>query len=192
MSRSGKLDPTVTAEITKQLIELKEQINREMMEDFATMKSILKKELTEELTTLISKVKSNDSASVEKIVDQRVSQEVTKINQAIVATNNKQLTTVKQNTKEIIQVVARQIKTEVRDEIIGEINEKIVPQVENMCNWVNYNMQDGAEVVTDYRRAVEAQTRPSDLKLLTDGSGRSADSRVISQHVRMVFSEDQD
>lgn len=176
-----KLQQLISAEITSQLTELKEQLNREIVEDFNTMKELLRKEIIEDIKKYIE-LKNN---KVERIVDDKIQQEMTKMNQAVVSANSSQQAV----TKHIVQTAAKQIQTQVYNKILGEINEKIVPKVDNMVQWVNYNMQDGAEVVNNYRRAVEKQSRPSDNKLLTDGSDRPADSRVISQHVRTVFSD---
>ena len=82
--------------------------------------------------------------------------------------------------------ITEKIGQEVYQQIIGEINEKIVPQVNNMVEWVNYNTQDGGEVVDSYRRAAELQANKIDpnIRLITDGS---KDKRIISEHVRTFF-----
>ena len=90
-------------------------------------------------------------------------------------------------THELVAAVGQQICDTVYDQLVSEINEKLVPKINNMVQWVNHNIQDGDAVVTDYRRAAESQARAGNLLPST-----ARDDRVISENVRLVFSEELD
>lgn len=93
---------------------------------------------------------------------------------------------VPQQLQSAIIMATEQIGSSVYKQVIDEINEKVVPQVNGMVEWVNYNLQDGGEVVDQYRRAAEMQANKIDpsVKLLTFGA---TDKRIISEHVRTFF-----
>ncbi len=82
------------------------------------------------------------------------------------------------------------IGEQVYTQIITEINRDVVPKVNQLMQWVNYNMQDGGEIVTDYRRAVEHQTNDGTM-LLTDHA-EAGDDRLIAPNIRLFFSESRD
>lgn len=188
----SSLKQWISEEITRQLREMKTQLNHELVEDLRVIQQKITEDISQQILVKISgevdrKTKTAVSHAVEDVrrdVDARLD----KVNGQLVVANNKQLAVVKQNTKELMLAVGQQVQTQVYSRIIGEINEKIVPRVNNMVQWVNYNMQDGGEVVDQYRRAVEYQankTAPG-LEMITNGE----DKNIISPHVRLFFNQE--
>src|SRR6185312_6764485 len=118
-------------------------------------------------------------------VEKKIVHHIDRANNQIVVANNQQLAVANEKTREMIIAVGQQVCDTVYERVITEINTEVVPKVNNMVQWVNYNMQDGGEVVDSYRRAVEHQHRPdSKIKLLTDGK---KDKRIITEHIRTFF-----
>lgn len=105
---------------------------------------------------------------------------------SIVSGESGSLFTNDKKTLALVAAITDQVAEKVYKEVVDEINEKIVPQVNNMVEWVNYNTQDGGEVVDRYRRAAELQANKIDptVKFITDGKH---DKRIISEHVRTFF-----
>lgn len=171
----------ISAEITAQLRELKEQldfehsiqINRMQAQIDAQMKLIAAHE--REIQSIKLAV-----SNTTKDLDVKLN----KHNNSIQVYNDQMELNNKQ-TKEMVISVGQQVCKSVYNKVITEINEKIVPKMENLVQYVNYNMQDGAEVVNDYRKAVYANDQ-LDTLTLTNGS---ADNRVISEHVRLFFGD---
>jgi hypothetical protein len=93
-------------------------------------------------------------------------------------------------TKELTGAITQAASQKVYAAVISEINTKIVPKVDNMVQWVNYNMQDGGEIVTDYRRAVEHQSRESDMKLLASSKGEDKKSWGPNGSIRVMWDDD--
>ena len=93
-------------------------------------------------------------------------------------------------TRELIAVAGQQICEVVYGKLLDEINTNIVPQVNNMVEWVNYNTQDGGEVVDRFRRAAEAAETGAcpDVPMLTQGE--KPDSRYIAPFIRKVWGDD--
>jgi hypothetical protein len=98
--------------------------------------------------------------------------------------SDKQLPIVADDKNKAI-TLKKEIYSAVCNQIVNEINEKIVPKVNNAVQWINYNMQDNDETIDNYRRAVERQSNRSETKLLT----LATDERIISPFVRTMFSE---
>ena len=88
-----------------------------------------------------------------------------------------------------LATMTKDITVAVYDKVLCEINQTLVPQINQMGRWVNFNMQDGDQLVDIYRRRVEHQSS-GNTKMLT--AGGSADKRVISPHIRTMFGEDSD
>ncbi len=193
------VDPEIRAEITAQLIAMKTQLNKEMLADLTA----LQKSLREEFSNNNSSSSTNDSAKISRLVQEcnSLKTEVQSLRSRIeindktikesasAARNqqNNQLAIVKQSTGELMKVAAQQIERNVFNKVVREIDTKIVPKIDNMVRYVNYSMQDGAELINDFRREVETQN--VDVRAITDGK---KDTRVISPHVRTFFSNDSD
>jgi len=185
----------ISQEITRQLRELKEQINRETYEEMKVLrKDIMARVISYVEDKVIPGVKSTTKKSLDEAKQDMeiMTKNMTSANTAninsIVLANNKQLREVKETTREIVLAVGEQVQTAVYGRVISEINEKIIPKVENMIQWVNYSTQDGAEVVDQYRREVEYNQGGGgrSQQLLThDGDNR----HIISDNVRLFFKE---
>lgn len=172
-AKRDALKKWISNEITLQLRELKEEMDRKMEEDLYN----LRQQIITEITTSLQYDKN--------LIDKKINDKMESLHGQIVVAGDRQTAAITQNTKELVLSVGKQVQKQVYNQVINEINEKIVPKVNNMVEWVNYNMQDGGEIVSGYRRAVEAQSCSDRVKLLTD----TKDKRIISEHVRLVFGE---
>ena|ERR1700743_2014065 len=178
-ARGGHKD-SIANEITLQLRELKRQINIELTHDLNVLRDQIMADIMHNVTNEIDrKIKH----AVEKSLSE-VRSDISNMNSQLVVTNERDAALIKQTTKELITKVSKHVCDEVYGRVVGEINTTIVPKVDNMVKWVNYNMQDGGEIIDKYRRTVENQ---NETLSITDGS---RDSRIISPYVRMFFGED--
>lgn len=176
----------ITREITSQLRELKQQLNKEIIEDLQAMQGKIREEIARDIGETIRREVSAQLQSALApggIIDKKIN----KYSEAAAEINNRQLVAAQKTTKELMQHIGQDICETVYGQVIGELNEKIIPKVNNMVQWVNFKLEDGGELVDLYRRAVEHQANHEDLKLITDGK---KDERIISEHVRTFFSED--
>lgn len=175
----------ISDQITTQLIQLKKQIDTEIVADIEG----LKEQLMAAISSQISKSEARTEATVANAsadLKQAIDTKIATTNNQIVVANKQQLVTVRESTRELIQAVGQQITTATYKKVIGEINDKIVPRIENMMQYVNYQMQDSGEIVTDYRRAVDREANRSGAKMITDGN----DKHVISENVSVFFRDD--
>lgn len=141
--------------------------------------------ISAEIARQLQVIRDKDSNDISREIDKRFSEN----NNQLVVANNNQLNQMKEATREIVLAVGNQIEASVYEKVVGEINENIVPQVNNMVEYVNYKLQDGGEVVDGYRRAVEHQANKIDpnVRLLTYGK---TDKRIISDHIRTFFEDE--
>lgn len=126
-------------------------------------------------------------------IDAEISSDVKKLEEKLTAEKQKselnQLAIVKKSdaaNRELVIAAGQQIGNITYKRVMDEINAKIVPQINNVAQYVAYQMQDQTENITEYRRAVFAQATADDAKMLTNGDTR----HVISEHVQAVFRED--
>lgn len=92
------------------------------------------------------------------------------------------------HSKHELALVSQELQTTVRDAVIADINRTIVPQINKMASWVNFQLQDDDLVVDAYRRGVEQQFRSDTLRLT--GADAANDKRIISPYVSTFFGED--
>jgi hypothetical protein len=141
---------------------------------------------------------------MKKQIDIEISSDIKKCEEKIAADNRKleekiaaekaksekmQLAIVKKSdetNREMIVAVGQQVTNLTFKRVMDEINTKVVPKINEVAQYVSYQMQDTTELVTDYRRAVYDQSNASNRKLLTNGDTR----HVLSEHVQTVFHED--
>lgn len=127
------------------------------------------------------------SAEISAVVEAKMSQQIVVGRDTHQLALEGQLVNMRAIESQLVAVIESQ-SARVYDQVVADINETIVPQVNNMVEWVNHNMQDGNETVDRFRRAVESQHRLDPrIMLLTDGK---RDDRIISPHVRTFFSND--
>ncbi len=172
----------IRAEVNRQLRELKVQLNKEIVEDLRDMQADLMKTITPIITSTVEQQVRAALATMHVEVDKKVA----KATSEVTAANNKQLAVSHQSTRELVRAASTEICDDVYRQVINEINEKVVPKVDNMMQWVNYKTRDEDETVDSYRRAVERQANP-ELRMLTDGKH---DGRIISPYVRTFFGDD--
>lgn len=148
-------------ELTRMLAEHRQQI-------VADINALEKK-----LNSRIDNIKTNTAAIITEKLEQQDNQ---------LAVRNNQITELKTATRELIKTAT----TQMAEKVYKRINDEMGPQIQNAVEWVNYNTQDTEGLINDYRKAVEHNHRAGGQKLLTDGK----DKRVISEHVRTFWSED--
>jgi hypothetical protein len=179
----------IRAEIVSQLVVVKKQIDIEVRQDLDALRGAISKEIK----AAIADIRGSVAADVRDVRSsvasdiKNVEQQVNKTNSQIVVSQERQLATVKKVTKDLVMVVGQQITSQVYGKVMDEINTKIVPKVNNMVQYVNYQMQDGGEVVTDYRMAVDRQYNGTgDTKRITDGN----DKHILQAGVSLFFTDD--
>jgi flagellar basal body rod protein FlgG len=156
----------IRGEITRQIIEAKKVIDVEIAKDIERAKAEIIAEVT------------RDVSEVTESLERKVSES----NQQLVVAGKNQLELTRQTTRELVKAVGQEITDAVYDRVTEEINTKVMPQMTKMVQYVQYQMQDGSELVKDYRMAVEEQSSGG-RKMLTGGN----ESHIISPHVRTFF-----
>jgi hypothetical protein len=182
-------------EITRQIVEAKQVIDREMDEQLAAgikkVHEALSAEIGRQISSAIqSKIAPVAAEVASKVVGEAVAnldQRINENNRQIVVSGKNQLELVKKTTKELMMTVGQEITNAVYDRVSEEINTKVVPQMARMVQYVQYQTQDGGEVVTDYRRAVAQQAAAGEAKMLTNGGDTK---HIITPHVRTFFTAD--
>lgn len=150
----------------------------------------LRNEIAADLKKITARITKDVLKSVEDYISEsrdENKQQLIDINTTItnqIALRNREQVAVRQMTKDLSIVLGKQIQSTV----MKEIDTKIMPKLENMNQMINYANQDGGEIVTEYRRAVEAQSRAGNTKLIGDSSGKSARSWAGGE-VRMFFDD---
>jgi len=182
----------IEKEITRQIVEAKKVIDREMDNQIASAMKKVHESLSAEFSRQISIAVRDRVAPVaaevaSKVVNEAVSgldQRINENNRQIIVSGKNQLDIVKKTTKELMLSVGQEITNAVYERVTEEINTNVVPQMTRMVQYVQYQTQDGGEVVTDYRRAVARQANEGEMKMLTNGGDSS---HIISEHVRTFF-----
>lgn len=166
----------ISKEIARQVYDMKKQLNREIAEHLNTAE-------IEILARVREGVRADTDRKVKTAADfasrevERLDKKLENMNNAVVVAD---IAANAKNTREVSLAVGQQVYTKIMD----KINNEIVPKVNNMVQWVNYNMQDGGEVADEYRRAVEMDMR-HDTEYITDGKSNP----LISPHVRLFFED---
>ncbi len=167
--------------------EILKEVKTELIEELQTMRDIITKDVMDSARTMIMKEidilkKAQVSNDLKKDILSDVEKKIGQMNNQLVVSNNKQITATKQVAKDIARVVKR--------EVIEEINTTLVPKINSMQEWLNYNTQDTGEVINDYRMAVEYNSRMDDLKAITTGKGEDRRAWGPKNSVRVMFGED--
>ena len=146
----------IEAEVRVQLAQMKRQIDAERAADMRQIRAELRQYMDK---------KSNDTA-----------------------TSNAQLArTGSSSSNESLSLAVQQVSNRVSDQVysrvVNDINRKILPQINSALDWIDTQIVDGDELVTEYRREVDAETGPIGNNMLCG----PADSRTISPHVRLFI-----
>lgn len=161
-------------EFNKYLHEIKTYVDVEVK----NMETRLTKKITDTKAAM-------DTAVDRKITDTKASMEQlasTSTDQHALVSVDTRLAELRQSTRELVKVATTQMAEQVYKKVTNELR----PQIQNAMEWINYNTQDTDGLVDAYRREVEYRHQGGDQRLLTDGK----DKRVISEHVRTFWSED--
>ena len=173
------IDKATQNEITKQLKQLKQQLDRELLDDLKELRAGLLADLKQHI--------SNEIKVNLKTVSENMRKET---NNQLVVANDMQLvavTNAAKMNKEIAGAICKQASEHAYNLVINEINTNVMPKVDNMMQWMSYQTQDTTELITDYRRAVHKQSSTNAGNLLTSG-GTGSSSR-IQPNVEMFFTE---
>ena len=187
-TKSNRESGTSLSDLKREILK---EIKTELIEELQTMRDIITKDVMDSARTMIMKEidilkKAQGSNDLKKDilgdVEKKITQMTGQMNNQLVVSNNKQLTATKQVAKDIARVVKR--------EVIEEINTTLVPKINSMQEWLNYNTQDTGELINDYRMAVEHSSRMDDLKTITTGKGEDRRAWGPNNSVRVMFGED--
>lgn len=108
--------------------------------------------------------------------------------QQLSVTSDRQLSLIRNETKEMIMVAAKVISSEVHNKVMQSVADEILPKVNASMEWYNYKTQDGDEVVNEYQRAVAREIVGGEGKqMITDGRN---DKYVLSKNVQVMFNDD--
>lgn len=140
--------------------------------------------------------------TIRTAVNRDITTKMAESNNKIVLANNsqmqlqtQQMQQSQQKTLALVERAKEEIKREltiniaqaVYAEITDEINQTIKPKVDRMMAKVEYHTADDAELVHQFRRAVNAQANPGSGQLrLTDGT---RDSHYVAPHVSVFFGD---
>ena len=179
-------------EVQRQLQMVKRQIDLELADDIAKLRAELAIMVRAEVAAIrgeirneVSRATADVSAKVSAQVNAQVSAQVSAgVNNALAVRGGEE----SRANRELVVATCKQLGTAVYNRVLGELNETLVPKIDNLAEWMNYQTQDTTELITDYRRAVYDQNRPADQRLITDGKGNSRTR--IRNNVDVFFSED--
>lgn len=168
------MEKKISAEITRQLVLLKYQLDFEINKDKTQILSYIDQQLAE-LKDDINRRFTQLESSLDS-----------KINSQLTVTEKNQLAVVEQ-TRELmtrdISRISTHMANRVYDKITDDINTKIAPKLENLVQYVAYNNQDTNELITRYRAAV---TRDENTKMLSyKQDGQISDK--ISEYVKLAL-----
>lgn len=154
-------------EITKQLTRMKMEINQNLVDDLKEMRELITKDVIDAVQSYLDKelIKLHHGGSARDIKNEvmaDMNKKMADMNNQIALVGDKQLVATKQMAETITSAASKQIY----QAVLTEINDKIMPKVNNMVQWVNYQTQDTTELITDYRHAVAEQSYNSDRKFL--------------------------
>jgi hypothetical protein len=137
--------------------------------------------------------------TIRTAVNRDITTKMAESNSKIVLANNSQMQLQMQQSQQKTLAMVERAKEEIKREltiniaqavyaeITDEINQTIKPQVDKMMAKVEYHTADDAELVHQYRRAVNAQANPDGGQLrLTDGS---RDSHYVAPYVSVFFGD---
>lgn len=86
--------------------------------------------------------------------------------------------------KKLSTVMIPKITEKVIDQVRGDINDNVIPMINNTLEYIGYATQDGQELITEYRRDVMDEGGP---KLLGDAKL----ARNTFGHYRRAFADDE-
>jgi len=160
----------------------RDEVKKIVRDELILMKKQMDKEIAKDINDMRNELLEVIAGSID-ISNRTKSAETTSTEISLVQEETKrEIALVREQTKELLVKFGTQITKQTYEKVIGEINQKIVPRMDSLIEYVNYHNQDGQEIITNYRREVDH--RVNGQKLLTDGVD---DKRVISENVSMFF-----
>tara|TARA_R110002153_G_scaffold273997_3_gene446466 strand:- start:105206 stop:105718 length:513 start_codon:yes stop_codon:yes gene_type:complete len=161
--------------VRAELQAMKRQIDIEIRRDLDALTETLRQEIS---STGVNIASANSSTGTNN--DNVINTQLVTMQQ----NTDKQIAMLKETTKELMVGFGSQITKQTYEKVIGEINKNIVPRIDSLIEYVNYSNQDGQEIITNYRRAVDQRVNTS---MITDGKD---DGRILSANVSMFFGDE--
>lgn len=179
----------IRTEITSQLNAMSTQLLAQLRSELALSQQELKQQC-DQAKQQCDQVKQQNDAVTRQCAN--VTKQLNDVNGQLTVSNDRQIAALKRSTQELAVAVTKKVSAvvsaQVYDKVIGELNTSIVPQVNQVVNWMAYSTQDGQGVVDDFRRNTMSQfTADPGTRLLTNGGNTS---HIISDHVRVCFTDD--
>lgn len=157
------------------VVKLLETQRQQTITDLASMEK--------RLNSRIDNIKTSTATIINEKINTQTNQNNQLATTQLINDQNQQIVEIKQATQELVKMAT----TQMAEKVYKKINAELGPKIQSAVEWVNYNTQDDQGMINDYRMEVERRHRgDSNMKLLTDGK----DKRVISEHVRTFWSED--
>ena len=167
--------------VQEELVKLKRQIDAEFMKDLAELKYELVGMINEMKDAEVIQPMNKSTQDNIECMRENTDNQIVSIREE----TKQQLAQLRESTKELIVKFGAEVQKNTYNKVIDNINKTIVPRMDNLIEYVNYHNQDGQEIITNYRRAVD--DRVNGQKMLTDGVD---DGRIISENVSMFFGEE--
>ncbi len=156
---------------------------REMQDYVAEQIRFSEERVKKQIAIAIEDAKRELRASMNKSLD-------TKVTAAVDASMNSK-------GGQLIQVEAKQeltiaISKNVTKEIYGFLSKEVLPKIDAAVAAVNYNNQDGDELVTEYRRRLHkvVSKQPAGTKLITGRSANTDEKLANFQKETLFFNDD--
>jgi hypothetical protein len=177
----------MAAEITAQLREMKAQIDKDLQMDLKTMSDMITRTLALKITaTVTADVLATLRQEMATMVTSAAEKAATSAVQKAAPARGELVTL--SATQDMVLDMGNKVQNVVYNRVIAAINTEIMPKVNNLAQWANYQFQDCDELVDNYRRGVEAQSREEgNIARITDGR---KDKTIISPHVRTLWDDD--
>lgn len=146
-------------------------------------------QIRDEVTLQLRELKEHLLKEMDKKIQAAVAQATGQVRDKVQALEKKQVAAenaaAEANQLAVVETkeIARQASGAVYSKVMREINTKLVPELDRMAQWLNYQTQDTDGVVEQYRREVETPIR-GDVKLLTNGGDLR---HIITPQVRLLF-----
>ena len=171
-----ELQQLIAAEVSKQIRQVKKDINGELR--------AFESRINENLAKMVNA--STDDMTKK---NQEVLKRIDDVNHQVVLANNHQVEAVNNHQvevarcREMIKTMGHRVHAQVSKDIMTEVNNSLVPKINNMMAWVAYNNQDDQNMINQYRMGVQRESTP-DMKALT------TDKTVfVSEHVHLAFND---
>jgi len=182
------INDEITRAVTKQIAAFRQQWDTEIEGIIAqlmreVMKDMVKSTVQEYCAPLLRDMKS-EAVNAAAAVAQTVAE----------SHADSRALTVRSVAADLVVRQGKKIAESVRAEILAEINEKVVPKVDNLMKYVKFNTEDPMESINDYRfdvmmRGPDAKTNLLENKVTGEAPSRDRSGVKLSPYVGTVWGE---